>query len=503
MGLKALLSKPIAAIIAAQTQSWSLSPEKTQKRVFEQLIKKAAHTLFGREHDFKGITSYNDFQQRVPLRDYEGFRPYIDRISKGENDVLWPGRPIYFCKTSGTTSGVKYIPITADSIHNHIGSARNALLTYIHETGKASFLDGNLIFLSGSPVLGDLGGVPLGRLSGIVNHHVPSYLRRNQMPSYPTNCIEDWEEKVQKIAEETLHKPMTLISGIPSWVQMYFEVLQQKCDGKTIKEIFPQFSLFVYGGVNYEPYRARFEKLIGKPIDSLELFPASEGFFAYQDKHPSEGLLLLLNTGIFYEFVPLDELEKAHPRRLTIDEVELGVNYALIVSTNAGLWSYNIGDTVKFVSKYPHRIIVSGRVKHFISAFGEHVIAEEVEQALKEAVFGDVAEMVEFTVAPCVDPSSGLPYHEWFVEFNKMPSNPDAFRLKVDKALQQKNIYYKDLIQGNVLRPLVLRCLSKDAFVHYMKKEGKLGGQNKVPRLSNDRKLADGLHEFVIDSYGA
>lgn len=502
MGIKSLLAKPLAAYTASNIKKWSLNPHQTQQKEFDKLIAAARDTAFGREHDFASIRSYEDFRKRVPVRDYEAFRPYIDRIIKGEKDVLWPGKPIYFCKTSGTTSGTKYIPISKESIHNHIGSTRDALLNYIHKTGNAQFLDGKLIFLSGSPVLSEVGGIPLGRLSGIVNHHVPGYLRTNQMPSYKTNCIEDWEKKVRKIAQETIHSRMTLISGIPSWVQMYFEVLQEMSGGKPIGELFPDFSLFVYGGVNYEPYRARFEKLIGRSIDSLELFPASEGFFAYQDAFPSEGLLLVLNSGIFYEFIPADAFFTENPPRLSLEEAELGVNYVLLLSNNAGLWSYNIGDTVKFVSKDPYRVIVSGRIKHFTSAFGEHVIAEEVEQALREAALGENVEIVEFTVAPQVTPESGLPYHEWFMEFSARPANPDRFRLKIDKALQERNIYYKDLIKGNVLQPLVIRSVQKDAFVQYMKAEGKLGGQNKVPRLSNDRKIANVLSGMVTESWG-
>jgi hypothetical protein len=502
MGLKSILAKPLAALVAANVRKWSLNPVATQEKVFRKLIDSARATQFGKEHQFDQIASYEDFKKRVPIRDYEGFRSYIETIKNGASDVLWPGKPIYFCKTSGTTSGTKYIPITKESIHNHISSARNALLMYIHESGNAKFLDGNLIFLSGSPVLSEVGGIPLGRLSGIVNHHVPGYLRRNQLPSYETNCIEDWETKVRKIADETVDKPMSLISGIPSWVQMYFEILQEKRKGKPIKDIFPEFSVFVYGGVNYEPYRARFEKLIGKRVDSVELFPASEGFFAYQDKQPSEGLLLLLDTGIFYEFIPVDEFFNENPRRLSIGEVELGVNYALILSNNAGLWAYNIGDTVKFVSKNPYRIVVTGRIKHFTSAFGEHVIAEEVEQALKDAAKDEQVEVVEFTVAPQVTPTEGLPYHEWFVEFSHLPEDPERFRMKIDEALQQRNIYYKDLIKGNVLKPLVIRSVEKDSFIHYMKTQGKLGGQNKVPRLSNDRKIADALSNYISNTWG-
>ncbi len=501
MGLKSFFAKPLAAIIARHVRNWSSRPVETQEKVFQQLIAGAKETAFGKDHDFKSIRNYEDFKSKVPVRDYEGLKTYIDRATKGEANVLWKGKPIYFCKTSGTTSGTKYIPITSDSISNHIESARNALLLYIHETGNARFVDGKLIFLSGSPVLSEIGGIPLGRLSGIVNHHVPQYLRRNQMPSYETNCIEDWETKVRKIAEETITEDMTLISGIPSWVQMYFEILQEKMGGKTMKDLFPNFSLFVYGGVNFEPYRSRFEKMIGKSIDSVELFPASEGFIAYQDKQPSEGLLLILDSGIFYEFIPTDEFFDENPTRISLKDVKVDVNYVLILNTNAGLWGYNIGDTVKFVSTEPYRLVVTGRIKHFTSAFGEHVIAEEVEQALKEASLGEVVEVVEFTVAPQVSPETGLPYHEWFVEFSVKPKDPERFRLKIDAALQKKNIYYKDLIAGNVLQPLVLRSVEKDSFIRYMKSQGKLGGQNKVPRLSNDRKIAEELSHFVSDSW--
>jgi hypothetical protein len=503
MGIRSVLARPLAAWVARQNKKWSSQPAETQLRIFNQLISKASATAFGKDHGFEKIKGYADFKKHVPIRDYEALRPYIERVTGGEPDVLWPGKPIYFCKTSGTTSGTKFIPISRDSISNHINSARDALLMYVHATGKASFLDGKLIFLSGSPELSSISGIPLGRLSGIVNHHVPAYLRGNQVPKYATNCIEDWETKVSTIAEETLPLKMSLISGIPSWVQMYFEILQKKRAGKTVAEIFPDFSLFVYGGVNFEPYRNRFREMIGKDIDTIETYPASEGFIAYQDCHPAEGLLLLLNAGIFFEFVPADEYFNENPTRLAAWEVKTGVNYAVVLNTNAGLWGYSIGDTVKFVSLNPCRIIVTGRIKHFTSAFGEHVIAEEVEGALRDASSGENIQVVEFTVAPQVNPpEGGLPYHEWFIEFSHPPEHPQNFSLKLDQELQKRNVYYKDLIQGSVLKPLVIRPLEKGAFVRYMKSQGKLGGQNKVPRLSNDRLIADVLSEMVLKSPG-
>jgi len=496
MGIRSVLSKPVANWIVADQKKWSANPGQYQRKVFNEIIKKATNTTFGTDHGFSEIRTFEDFAKQVPIRDYEQLSGYVKKILTGESDVLWPGKPAYFAKTSGTTSGTKYIPITKDSIPNHINSARNALLSYIKETGKSKFLDGKLIFLSGSPVLTQNAGINTGRLSGIVNHHVPSYLRTNQMPSYETNCIEDWETKVDKIVDETIDQNMSLISGIPPWVQMYFDKIVER-KSMPIKDVFPDFSLFVYGGVNFEPYRSKLFETIGKTIDSIETYPASEGFIAYQDSQKEEGLLLLANSGIFFEFVPADEYFDENPTRVTIDDVEIGKNYAVIINSNAGLWGYSIGDTIKFVSKNPHRILVTGRIKHFISAFGEHVIGEEVEQAMKFTCekYPEV-ELVEFTVAPNVTPDSGLPHHEWYIEFANQPSEISGFCYELDQQLQKLNSYYDDLITGSVLRPLEIVNLQKNSFINYMKSIGKLGGQNKVPRLSNDRKIAEELLKF-------
>ncbi|MBP7269169.1 MAG: GH3 auxin-responsive promoter family protein [Bacteroidia bacterium] len=496
MSLLSALSRPLAALVAAQTRNWSRHPRRAQQRIFDELVRNGRMTAFGQDHAFDTIRTYAHFSKQVPVRDYEALRPWLDRVKAAEDHVLWPGKPLYLAKTSGTTSGAKYIPITRASIPNHIESTRNALLNYIHRTGKARFLDGKLIFISGSPALDTTNGILTGRLSGIVNHHVPAYLRRNQLPSYATNTIEDWEVKVDAIVEETLRADMRFISGIPPWVQMYFDRLTTRT-GKPIKDIFPNFELFVYGGVNYEPYRAKIEQSIGRPVDSIELYPASEGFIAYQDIPGDPGMLLMLNSGIFYEFIPLAEYFSPNPTRLPIWEVQPGVNYAIVLNTNAGLWGYSLGDTVRFVSTDPYRLVVTGRVKHFISAFGEHVIAEEVEKALAAASRLVHAEVIEFTVAPQVSPpEGGLPYHEWFIEFGKQPENLEKFRLAIDESLQRQNIYYRDLIAGHILQPLRIRPLAKDTFITYMRNAGKLGGQNKVPRLSNDRALVDGLAQL-------
>jgi len=498
MGLKSALSKIFASFVVRGIEKWKFDAVAAQERTLQKLIQEASHTVFGLDHHFNAIKNYEDFKAKVPVRDYEDLKPYIERVVAGEADILWKDKPEYLAKTSGTTSGVKYIPISKQSMPEHIKAARNALLTYIHETGNASFVDGKLIFLQGSPVLAKKNGINVGRLSGIVAHLVPAYLQKNRMPSYQTNCIEDWEQKVDAIVDETMNEDMRLISGIPPWVQMYFDKLAEKSGGKQIKEIFKNFQLFVYGGVNFEPYRAKIEASIGKKIAAIETYPASEGFIAYQDSQTEKGLLLLVDAGMFYEFIPSEEYYNEKPTRLSLAQVELDKNYALILNTNAGLWGYSIGDTVKFVSLNPYKIMVTGRIKHFISAFGEHVIGEEVEHALLSVANEEGIEITEFTVAPQVNPPlNELPYHEWFVEFVKAPVDLPAFALKVDKALQQKNIYYFDLIEGNILQPLKITVLQKEAFVNYMKAEGKLGGQNKVPRLSNDRKIAEGLENYI------
>lgn len=499
MGVKASLSIPFANLIRWKTKKWAQKPVETQHKVFQNLIKNASKTAFGKDHSFSDIKTHEDFKKNVPIRDYEDLRPYVDRIIEGEEDVLWPGKPLYLSKTSGTTSGAKYIPLTKASIPFHINAARDSILHYIAETKKAQFVNGKMIFLQGSPELDTSGKIPVGRLSGIVAHHVPEYLQKNRLPSFEANTIEDWESKVEAICEETLEEKMTLISGIPPWVQMYFERLLAKSGKKSLKEVFPDFSLFIYGGVNYEPYRQNMETLIGKRIDSIELYPASEGFIAYQDSQKEKGMLLLLNSGIFYEFIPAEQFFDENPSRLSIGEVELNKNYVLILNSNAGLWGYNIGDTVRFVSLEPYRIVVSGRIKHFTSAFGEHVIAEEVDTAISFACQKSNLEVVEFHLCPQLEPSEGeLPYHEWFIEFKEAQPKTEQFAPLLNEKMIELNSYYKDLIEGKMLQALKITSVPTGGFQNYMKSKGKLGGQNKLPRLANDRKLATDLETFIV-----
>lgn len=501
MSLKSAIALIYAKSAAARLRKKRTTAVADQQACFNNLIEKARNTEFGKAHDFENISSYIEFCERVPIRDYEGLTEWIKQIREGQPDILWPGKPLYLSKTSGTTSGIKYIPITRDSIPNHINTARNALLMYIAEKNSAAIVNGKMIFLSGSPQLTQENNIPIGRLSGIVNHHVPSYLKGNQLPSYESNCIDDWEEKLDAIVGETINENMTLISGIPPWVQMYFDRLQQK-SGKLIGDLFPEFSLFVYGGVNFQPYRSKLESGIGRAIDSLELYPASEGFIAFQDTLDNEnGMLLNTDSGIFFEFVKAEDFFSDNRKRILLQEVETGVNYAIILSNNAGLWAYNIGDTVSFVSKDPYRLIVSGRLKHFISAFGEHVIAKEVDKAMNVACEKTGVKVVEFTLAPQVNPLQGQPFHEWFVEFESQPEDNGMFANELDTSLRKQNIYYDDLRRGNILKNLVVTSMQKNAFINYMKSKGKLGGQNKLPRLSNDRIIADELSTFTLNQH--
>lgn len=498
MGFKSTLIKPYAAFVAVREKRYRKNAIALQQSIMYYLVENGLATLFGKQHYFSNIRNYDDFKNAVPLRDYEELKPYIDKTTIGEKNILWPGKPKYFAKTSGTTSGVKYIPITTASVSNHFYSAQNAMMQFMYEQNDYSLLDGKLIFLSGSPELEEKTGIKTGRLSGIVNHEIPAYLKRNQVPSWSTNCIDDWETKVDKIADETLGQDLRLISGIPPWMQMYFDCLHEKTKGKRIIEIFPNLKVITHGGVNFEPYRAKLEQSIGKSLPTVETYPASEGFIAYQDSQTQEGLLLNVNSGIFFEFVPVNEIHQEKPTRLNLAQVSLNINYALVINSNAGLWGYVIGDTVKFVSLNPYKIVVTGRIKHFISAFGEHVIAEEVEYALLEAAKKHQTEIIEFTVAPKIDTQNELPYHEWFIAFEKQPNDLITFAAEIDTFLRKKNIYYDDLIEGKILQPLKITVLQKNSFIEYMKRQGKLGGQNKVPRLSNDRVLVNELESWII-----
>ncbi len=467
-----------------------------QKKTLNKLIEYSKNTKFGKDHNFRNIDNYEDYKSNVPIRDYEGFRNYIKKIKNGEKDITWRGKPLYLAKTSGTTSGIKFIPITKESLPNHINSAKHLLYDYLKKKKKIKPFLGKVMFLSGSPILDEENGIKIGRLSGIVNHHKPSFLKNKTLPSKETNQIENWEVKIDNIVEETLGQDLRIIGGIPPWIQMYFDVIIEKT-GKKISQIFPNLELLCHGGVNFQPYKSNLFNSIGKEIDTLETFPASEGFFAYQDDFNSDDLLLQVNSGIFFEFVKLDELNSKNPKRISIEEIKLDTNYAMLITSNAGLWSYDIGDTIKFTNINPLKIRVSGRTKQYISAFGEHVIADEVERSLRKVCekFKEV-EIVEYSVGPRIMNQKSKSHHEWLIEFKSLPLNFKDFKNELDLNMRNLNTYYNDLRKDKILSRLKITIVKKKSFINFMKSIGKLGGQNKVPRLSNSIKLIDKIKKL-------
>jgi hypothetical protein len=498
-GIISFLAKPVGRYVHGRVQTMAMTALQDQSAIFDHLVSRAKGTLFGRDHGFEKIRTVGDFQQRVPIRDYEGIKDYIRKIKEGGQDVLWPGAPIYFAKTSGTTSGIKYIPLTKESMPFHFSSARNAVFNYAAQINDFSYLDGKLIFLSGSPETSMTGKIKSGRLSGLVNLHIPALFKRSQLPSYSTNCIEDWDTKVEKIIDECIGQDLRLISGIPPWVQMFAERILARTGKSHIREVFPNLKMLVSGGVNFAPYKSHYTRLFGADIPRVDTYPASEGFIGFQYTPDDPALILNTNAGIFFEFVTLEELKKEYPTRLQLSEVQPGVTYAILLSTNAGMWCYNIGDTIEFVSTHPYRFIINGRVSQYISAFGEHVIEKEVETALLKTCEVHHCTVNEFTIAPQVNPvDQGKPYHEWFVDFELLPADLHTFMVDLDHAMRKQNIYYDDLITGNILRPVQLRIMKPLAFRDYMREIGKLGGQNKIPHLRNDRKIADGLKNYVL-----
>lgn len=491
---KSSIVKPFGMMIHRAMLDMSQNALKDQDRLFHQLIRLGSPTVFGRDHQFVRIKNPGDYQDRVPIRDYEAIKDYIYRIKEGERDVLWPGVPLYFAKTSGTTSGVKYIPLTKASMPYHFRCARNAVMNYAAQINDFSYLDGKLIFLSGSPETSMAGTVRAGRLSGLVNLHIPSLFKLSQLPSYATNCIEDWDTKVDRIIDECLGQDLRLLSGIPPWVVMFTEKILKRTGKNHIKDVFPNLRMLVSGGVNFAPYRDQYAKLFGSEMPRVDTYPASEGFIGFQFQPEDPALLLNTRAGVYFEFVTLEELNKTNPQRLRLEEVKTGVTYAILLTTNAGLWCYNIGDTIEFVSVRPYLFLINGRVSQYISAFGEHVIEKEVETALLQTCEKHRCTVAEFTVAPQVNPGDGgKPFHEWFIDFENQPQDTAQFSRDLDLAMCKQNIYYQDLIAGSILRPLQLKIMKPDSFLDYMRNIGKLGGQNKIPHLRNDRKIADAL----------
>ncbi len=466
-----------------------------QQKVFKQIVLNGSRSSFAKDFGISKSMSYNKFINRVPLLSYEDFKKYINRISLGEKNILTSGTPSYFAITSGTTSGTKYIPLTKEMMNMQTRAIKELLLLYAYQKNYYNIVGAGMMFIQGSPSLRRFNNMPYGKLSGIAAHHVPFYLKKNRFPSMETNQITPWGEKIKLIAKETINKDMHIIGGIPPWVITYFKELLSLARCERVKDVFPNLQVYIHGGTSFESYKKNFFKLCGS-VDTLEVYPASEGFFAYQDVIEDKALKLLTNHGVFYEFVSLDDYNAGlEQNRVPVEGVDLNIDYVMIVTTIAGLWSYNTGDTVRFVSKNPYKILFSGRASQFCSTFGEHVIEKEVLSSLEEAVlcFGGV--VVEFTVAPYISDSTSC--HQWFVEFSVTPNSISSFRKKLCETMRRQNPYYKDLVDSGVIKTLELKPVKSGGFAAYMKSIGKFGGQNKCPHLTNNRSIAD----FLIKNY--
>lgn len=473
--------------------------DESQRQTFRSLIRAGAHTSFGAEHGFADIRDESDFQKRVPVRDYEGLRPHIDRILAGEKDVLWPGRPSYLALTSGTTSGTKYIPLTRESLPSHFGTTRKALLSYYARTGNGAWLGGKRVVLSSAPTLQTIGDTPAGYLSSVIYHHVPRWFRASTLPGETVARMGDWEDKMAALVAESVGQDIRLVGGIPSWMQMFFEYLLAETGKATVRDVFPNLGVYVHGGVDYALYRDVLERQMGGAIDTVEVYPATEAFIAFQTGEEGEGMTLNLDAGIYFEFVPLENAGDPEAERLPLAGVETGRDYMIVISVNNGFWAYALGDTVRFVSTWPHRIVFSGRTRNFIAVAAERLIGAEVEQAIRFAAAATGTRVTEFTVAPQTDPpDGGRSYHEWFVEFDGTVPDPAAFEDALDGEIARQNYNY-GYFRGNSLlgRPL-LTPLQPGAFRSWMKSRGKLGGQFKVPRLQNNRDIATALEPMRL-----
>jgi hypothetical protein len=487
------LVRQLARIRYGRIQRAVAQPERVQRQTLMKLIHRARHTQWGRRFSYETIESVEDYQGRVPLGTYQDFEPYWAQSLKGVWDVTWPGPVRYFAITSGTTSGNKLIPISPDGWRSNQRAGLDTVVLYMIPTGDTRLFDGKFLFLGGSTSLQDTGhGTYIGDMSGIQTVRLPWYLRHLYSPGREVAAIENWEEKIVRIAEVASKQDIRGISGIPSWMVILFETVLEVTGKRHVRDVWPNLRLLIHGGVDFSPYRADFRERLGDDVTFFEVYPASEGFVAMTGDLERHDLLLMLDYGIFYEFVRVDELESPSPTRLPVWEVDTETNYAIVLSTNSGLWSYVLGDTVRFTGLEPHTIRITGRTRHFLSAFGEHLIVEEVEDALSRACTAFDADIQDYTVAPLYpEAERRVPAHQWLIEFRSLPGDLAAFARRVDERVRERNDDYAAHRSGaGMLVPEVV-ALPKGCIYEVMKRRGKLGGQNKLPRLQNNRELAD------------
>lgn len=469
-----------------------------QEKELLVLTQAAYNTHFGKDHSFQTIKSYRDFKKQVPISSYETLSPYIKQIHKNKVDVLWSGRPVGLGLTSGTTSGNdKRIPVTSESLKVYKRTVMDQLLSYIGTSDNAGVLFGKQLFLSSTPVVTKIHDMPVAAISGLTTHLTSSFIRSRMLPSKQVSVVVDWEEKQSAMLEECLGQDIRLVAGIPIWIQAFFDRIIEYT-GKSVGEVFPNLSLIIYGGVNVTPYKQQLLKSIGRKIDFLENYVATEAFIAYQDSVEQVGMLLNLSGGIFYEFVPVEEIDFKNPTRLNLQEVKLEQSYVILLTTNGGLWAYDIGDTIKFTSLNPFRITVTGRTAHFVSAFGEHMTIEQVERVIKHACSLQAdASVKEFTVAPNIK-FDNLSYHDWYIEFSHSPENRKKFTTDIDFKLKSISHIYRALRERSIIGEPKIHYMKENTFKNYMQSIGKLGGQNKVPRLQNNRNIADVLEKYCL-----
>lgn len=473
-------------------------PHEVQDEWLKKLIVQARYTEFGKKYSFEDIVNYDDYKRRVPVYTYEQLYPYIERLLHGEQNILWPSEVKWFAKSSGTTNArSKFIPVSPEAMEDcHFKGGKDLLSLYVNNYPDTQIFSGKGLAVGGSLQSNDFDPTAssyYGDVSAVLMQNLPPWAQFIRTPSLDTALMNNWEEKIDKLAKETAHENVTHIAGVPTWTVLLLQRIMEMEKKNHIAEVWPHIEAFFHGAVAFKPYKNLFRSLI--PIEGMrywETYNASEGFFGIQDQKDSEELLLMLDYGVYYEFIPAEEMHAEYPETVGLDEVEIGKNYAMVISTNAGLWRYNIGDTVKFTSKSPFRIKISGRTKHFINAFGEEVIIENAETAISQACEDTGAVIDNFTVAPIFLDKSKRGGHEWVIEFIKQPSNIDLFTDVLDKTLRKVNSDY-DAKRAHSLALMlpVVHSVSEGTFYKWMKKRGKLGGQNKVPRLSNSREYVE------------
>ncbi len=483
----------------SQIQNFINEPINTQNGILFSQLFHAETTEYGKIHGFSSISSYQDFKNRVPITTYEDFEPYIERARKGEKDVFWPGQIRHFAKSSGTTNAKsKYIPITDDSLNDcHFKAGKDLISIYANNHPNNLLFSNKNLRLGGSAEMYEQFNTKFGDLSAILIDNLPFWVELTTVPSRKVSLMSEWESKLQAIISEVKNEDVGSLTGVPSWMMVLLQRVLKETGVGTISEIWPHLEVFFHGGISFKPYREQYREVIGKDINYYEIYNASEGFFGIQDRSDSDEMLLMLDYGIFYEFIPMDTFGKSEPDAIPLEEVQKGVNYAVVLTTNGGLWRYLIGDTVIFTSLDPFRIKISGRTKHYINAFGEELMIGNVETAITQACQASNASVGDFTGAPVFMKGNESGAHEWIFEFNKFPSDLDLFVDTFDNCLKSINSDYEAKRYNNMtLKRPIVHCAKPNLFYHWMESRGKLGGQNKVPRLSNDREYIDPLLEL-------